>query len=74
MPVIRVKVKPNSSRNQLSKVSETEWEVKIKAKPIDGEANRALIEFLSEELNIAKSKINIVKGLQSGFKTIQIQI
>jgi len=45
-------------------------EIKITAQPIENKANKALIEFLSKSLKIAKSNIEIVKGETSKEKTI----
>lgn len=69
---IRVKVKPGSSRNELTIIQPDNWQIRLRAKPIDGEANQALIAFLSEELDISKSKIHIEKGLTSQYKTLLI--
>ena len=68
----RVKVKPGASKNQLTVLEDGSWEIKLTAKPVDGEANMALINFLSERLNIAKSHIVIEKGFRSRHKTLKI--
>jgi uncharacterized protein len=68
----RVKVKPSSSKNQLIVLEDGSWEIKLLAKPIDGEANIELLHFLSKKLNIAKSKIVIEKGLTTRYKTLVI--
>lgn len=47
--------------------------VALHAKPIEGEANRVLIEALSEHFKVPKSKIEIVKGLHSRRKVVKIQ-
>jgi uncharacterized protein (TIGR00251 family) len=69
---IRVHVKPASSRNELTINADGSWLIRLKAKPVEGEANKELIRFLSEQLNIAKSNINIEKGLSSPYKIIRI--
>ena len=70
--VVRLKIVPNSSRNEII------WEndalkVKITAQPIENKANKALIEFLSKTLKIAKSNIQIIKGELNKEKTLLIQ-
>lgn len=70
----RIKVKPGSSKNELIVDENNDWLVKLRAKPVDGEANVALIEFLSEKLKIAKSKIVLEKGATNKYKTIQLDI
>lgn len=46
--------------------------LKITAKPIDGEANRAVIQFLSSHYKIKKSDITIVSGQTSRDKVVEI--
>lgn len=70
--IIRLKIIPNSSRNEII------WEnaglkVKITAQPIENKANKALIEFFSKTLKIAKSNIQIIKGELNKEKTLLIQ-
>ena len=72
MPDILVKVKPGCRTEELKIISDHEWHVKIRAKPVDGEANRYLIKFLSEKLGIPKSKINIIKGETARTKIIAL--
>jgi uncharacterized protein (TIGR00251 family) len=67
-----VKVKPGSSKNQLTVLEDGSWVINLRAKPIDGEANIELVKFLSEKLNISKSKIVIEKGLNARYKTLSI--
>lgn len=44
----------------------------VRAVPIKGKANKELIKLLSEELNINKNKISIIKGETSSNKIIEI--
>lgn len=48
--------------------------LRIKAKAVEGKANKAVIEFLSEELNIRKKDIEIIKGEKNSKKIISINI
>jgi uncharacterized protein (TIGR00251 family) len=73
MKKIHVQVKPGSSKNELIMLQPDSWQVKLRARPIDGEANEALIRFLSEQLGISKSKIRIEKGLKSRKKVVVIE-
>ena len=67
--VIKLKISPNASKNEIIK-NDSEIKIKITAQPIENKANKALIEFLSKQLKIAKSNIEIVKGETSKEKTI----
>ncbi len=50
-----------------------ELRIYLTAVPVDGKANKELIKLLSEELNISKSKINIIKGEKSKEKIIEVE-
>ncbi|MBQ3310935.1 YggU family protein [bacterium] len=66
---IKLKISPNASKNEIVK-NDNELKIKITAQPIENKANKALIEYLSKTLKIAKSKIEIVKGETSKEKTL----
>lgn len=70
--VITLKISPNASKNEIIK-SEEGLKVKITAQPIDGKANKALMEYLSKQLKIPKSSIEILKGETSKEKTVLIK-
>lgn len=69
---ISVKVQPRSSRKGIDGVSGCCLEVRLTSAPVDGAANKQLIEIISEELGIKKSSIRIIKGLSSRRKVIGI--
>ena len=46
--------------------------IKITAQPIDGKANKALIEFLSKQFKVPKSYFEIIRGETSKDKSVLI--
>lgn len=46
--------------------------VYLTAPPIEGRANAALVDFLAGHFGVKKSDINIVKGLKSRYKIVNI--
>ncbi|HEU5230853.1 MAG TPA: DUF167 domain-containing protein [Ktedonobacteraceae bacterium] len=70
---ISVRVIPRSSKSAL------EWEpggtlkARLKAPPVDGAANKALIGLLAERLAISQRAITIVRGTTSRQKTVEIE-
>jgi uncharacterized protein YggU (UPF0235/DUF167 family) len=46
--------------------------VKLRAKPVDGEANIALVEALSDFFDVPKSHITILHGHTSREKVVEI--
>ena len=69
----KIKISPNSSKNEIIK-NDDGIKIKITAQPIEGKANRALIEFLSKEFKIPKTSVEIVKGETSKEKTLLFKI
>lgn len=67
--IVNIKISPNSKKNEI--INEGDFtKIKITAQPIDGKANKALIEFLSRNFKIPKTFIKILKGETSKEKTI----
>jgi len=69
---IYVKVLPRSSRNSVEKISEGEFKVKLTAPPVDGEANKMLIEILADYFSVPKSSVEIVGGKSAKTKIVDI--
>lgn len=70
--IIRLKISPNASKNEIIRSSDG-IKIKITAQPIDGKANKCLVEFISKKYEIPKSTIEIVRGETSKEKTILIK-
>lgn len=73
MRELYVQVKPGSSKESVEQLEDGSWLVRLRAKPVEGAANKALIEILSRTLNVPKSRISIVRGEAARFKKVLIQ-
>ena len=70
---IAVRVTPRASRNKIAEIlADGTIKVHIAAPPVDGEANEKLIEFLSDVLNIPRSRLEIVAGMSGRDKLISV--
>ncbi|OGE83840.1 MAG: hypothetical protein A3B95_02760 [Candidatus Doudnabacteria bacterium RIFCSPHIGHO2_02_FULL_43_13b] len=69
---IYVKVIPRASKNEITKVSEGEYKVKLMAPPIDGKANSMLISILAEYFDVPKSNLTIIGGKSTRVKIVEI--
>lgn len=67
--LLNLRISPNASKNEII-VTEGFVKVKITSQPVDGKANKALLEYLSKFFKIPKTSIEIVKGVTSKDKTI----
>jgi len=66
---IKIKLHPNSSQEKIVNISEEEYEVWIREKPIDGKANEELIKILKKHF---KKEVKIVHGLKSREKIVEV--
>jgi uncharacterized protein (TIGR00251 family) len=70
---LAIKVVPRSSKNQLMGIENEELKIKIKAPPVDGEANEEAIVFISEVLGFSKRNLSVERGKTSRHKVIKIR-
>jgi uncharacterized protein (TIGR00251 family) len=70
---IRLHVQPRAKRCEISGIYDRALKVKVTAPPVDDAANRAIIDYFSSLLGIPKSNLQIVSGLKSRDKTMQIK-
>ena len=73
MAVLQVKVTPNASQNQIVGWKEEALVVRVKGVPEKGKVNEELIAFLSKELGIPKSHIEISHGKTARLKRLKIE-
>jgi uncharacterized protein (TIGR00251 family) len=71
---ISVNVKPNAKQEKIEKVNEGLFLVRVKEKPQEGKANRAVIKVLSEYFEVPQSRIVLLKGQSSREKLFEIKI
>ena len=69
---IYVKVSPRSSKNEITKISEGEYKVKLTAPPVDGQANEMLVKAMADFFDVSKSSISIVGGKSAKTKIVDI--
>lgn len=70
---IAVRVTPRASRNQIVGVlHDGTIKIHVTAAPTEGEANAGLIAFLSDILDVPKSRIEIVAGASGRDKLISV--
>ena len=69
--IISIRVIPNAKKSRVVE-KENSLKVYVTAPPIDNKANKAVIKMLSDYFNTRKKSINIVKGMHSRNKVIEI--
>jgi len=68
--IIKIKVKPNSRKKEITKISETQYQVSLKSPSEDNKANIELIKLMKKYL---KKEIKIKSGLKSKNKIIEVK-
>jgi hypothetical protein len=71
--LIKVKVTPNSPKNEVIEYTANFIRVKIAANPEKGKANKELIKFLADYFHIPKSAITIKSGETKKEKYLEIK-
>lgn len=68
---ISFKIQPKASKTEITGMYSDAVKIRIQAVPAKGEANKVLIDFLSEKLQVPKQSIKIVTGHTNKFKTLE---
>lgn len=69
---IIVKAKPGGREDKIEKIDESNYIVHIKAPPVDGKANAAIIRLLADYFNVSPSLVEIISGHMARTKVIEI--
>jgi uncharacterized protein (TIGR00251 family) len=69
---IDVLVQPRASRSRLAGWHDGRLKVSLTAPPVDGEANEALLAFLSKLLSVPRREVRLLRGETSRRKTVQL--
>lgn len=69
---LNVRVIPRSSKNEIIELSDGSIKAKLTAPPVEGEANKKLIELIAKKFNTAKSRVQIVRGARGKNKIIDL--
>lgn len=67
-----VHVKPNSKKGPLVSVDGNKLTVYLREKPVEGEANLALIRLLAKHFDVPKTSIFIKTGKRGRTKLVEI--
>ena len=68
---IVIKVTTNAKKREIKKEGDI-FKVKLTAPPVEGKANKELIDFLSQVFHIRKTDIKILKGEREKTKVVYI--
>ena len=69
---IYVKVIARAGKNEVIKISEQEYNIRVTAAPERGKANEAVVEILAGYFGVSKSSISIAGGKTARTKIIDL--
>ena len=72
MAKLAVRVQPRAKRNQVTTAGDA-LVVKVTAPPVEGAANRAVVELLARELKVPRSAVSIISGERARQKVIRVE-
>ncbi|MDP3504732.1 MAG: DUF167 domain-containing protein [Myxococcales bacterium] len=67
-----VLVQPRASRTKVVGEHDGRLKIALSAPPVDGEANAALIEFVSDALDVKKASVALIEGDTSRRKRLRV--
>lgn len=70
--LLNIKVTPKASSNRIGHIINNSLKIYVTAAPEHGQANKFVINLLSEKLNINKQSINIMQGATSQNKVVEL--
>ena len=72
MTQLRVRVKPNARVAELVREEDGTYLARVKAAPVEGKANEALVALVAEAFGVRKAQVTIRRGAASRIKLVVI--
>lgn len=69
---LNIHVKTRAKLDEVSGVFADRLRIRVKAPPVDGKANKHLLDFLSKSFGVTKSNVRIISGEHCRDKTIAV--
>lgn len=70
---LKIKVQPRSRKQQIQKIGDGEYKVRVLSPPAEGKANREVIAVLASHFDLPPSRVKITKGQKSRQKVVILE-
>jgi uncharacterized protein (TIGR00251 family) len=70
--VLKIKATPRAVRSAIVGVEADRLRVRLRAPPVDGQANEALVELLAETLDVPRRAVTLVSGAGARCKRVRV--
>lgn len=71
---LRVKVQPRARKRGVDWLAPGECKVRVLAPPVEGKANREVLEVLAADLGVPVGRLTILLGEKSGRKVVAVDV
>ena len=69
-----VRVHPRASREHVALLPDGSLDVRLRARPVEGQANARLVELLAARLGVRRRDVEIVSGVRSRQKAVKFEL
>ena len=73
MRILKVKVKPGARAEDITQLEDGTWLAAVKAPPVDGKANAALIALVAKHFGLRKAQVSIRSGASGRMKLVELE-
>jgi uncharacterized protein (TIGR00251 family) len=72
--LLSLRVQPGAKRSALlARLASGEYKVAVAAPPLEGRANEAVVELVSELLGVKRRQVTVARGTSSRSKLIEVE-
>jgi len=71
---VKVRVYARARKQEIDELPSGELKLKVKSPPVQGKANREVIEALSSYFRLSPSRIKIIRGEKSRLKLVSLEV
>ncbi len=72
--IINISVIANAKKDEIIKLADDNYKVKVTVLPIKGKANARVVSLLADYFNISKNQVEIIRGEKNKNKLIYIRL
>jgi uncharacterized protein len=70
---LAVQVMPNARKSEIAGIAENMLKIRLKAQPIEGKANEALLKYIADALDLPRSAVRLTHGHTGRRKLLTIE-
>jgi hypothetical protein len=71
--LLELRVQPRAARDEFAGLHGSRVRVRLRAPPVDGRANAALIAFLADACGVPRARVSVEHGLAGRDKRVRIR-